>query len=505
MRRCTLTIAVVILVAVAVTSSAWAGTYQVSACNAAAGYQNTSWELFNTDTAHLLTGQTCPPVPGEGEAAKTTGLYAADSLTGTGSAAPGATAGWRFTAPPNTTIVAVQVNRYLGAYGENGWVPSLSADGTVLENCTFAYPEDACSVGGPFGNVNTLGANLPVNDAATLTSAITCTAGEGCVPGATIHHAWAALYGATVTLAETTTPTISSVSGALWGPGPAGGYHRGSESVAFTAGDPTGISQAVLSVEGRVIATQAGVCDYTYTIPCQGLTGTLALNTTQLTDGPHTVTLAVYDAAGNEALVTHQIVVDNTAPSPPTDLFAVRALDGSDTVSWTDPAHVAPITAATYQLCPVSGGGCQPPQTVPDQRLLSGLHPPKGQWTVKVWLTDAIGNVNPASAASVALPTPLTLSLHHRLRGRRLTIYVDVPAGVVGPVRIAYRAVGANARVLARGQREAKVRRHRAQIVVHLSKRTARTGRLYLTTSADYALGASLVLAAPHHTARRRR
>ena len=141
---------------------------------------------------------------------------------------------------------------------------------------------------------------------------------------------------------------------------------------------------------------------------------------------------------------------------------------------------------------------------MPDQQRLTGLHPPKGQWTIKVWLTDTIGNVNPAGAASVALPVPLTLSLHHRLRGRRLTIYVDVPAGVPGPVRIGYRAMGTNARVLAHGQREANVRRDRAQIVVRLPKRAARARRLYLTASAAYAPGASLVLATPHAKTRGR-
>jgi hypothetical protein len=502
MKRCALIVALLSVMVLAITSDVFAGTYQVSACNAAAGGRNTSWEPFNTDPTHLFTGQTCPAIPGEGEAAKTTGLYAADSLTGTGSAAPGATAGWRFTAPPDTTIVAVQADRYLGAYSENGWVPSLSADATALESCTFAYPEDACSVGGPFGNVNTLGANVAVNDASTLTSAVTCTASDGCVPGATIHHAWAALNGATVTLQEAATPTIASVSGALWGPGPADGFHHGDESLSFAASDPTGISQAALSVEGHVIATQTGACDFTYAIPCQGLTGNLALNTAQLADGPHTVTLAVYDAAGNEAQLTHPIVVDNTAPPPPTNLSASRAIDGTDTVTWADPAHAAPITGATYQLCPTSGGACQPPQTVPNQQCLTGLLPPKGQWTIKVWLTDAIGNVNPANAASIALPAPLTLSLHHRLKGQRLTIYVGVPAGVSGPVRIGYRAVGANARVLAHGQREAKVRRSRAQIVVHLSRSAVRSGRLYLTASADYALSASLIIAAPHSKTR---
>lgn len=505
MKRCALTVSVLLVMVMAFTSHAWAGTYQVSACDRAAGAVNDSWQPFNLDIAHMTTAQQCPPVGGEAARARTTGLYTTDDLNDTGNAASGASAGWQFVAPPATTIVAVQADRYLGAYGDSGWVPSLSAGGAMLESCTFAYPQDECAVGGPFGNANTLGANVTVSDASTVSAEITCTAAEGCLTGGTLYTAWAALYGATVTLQETATPTITSLSGALWGPGPADGYHRGTESVSFQAGDPTGISQAALSVEGRVIATQAGVCDYTYTIPCQGLAGTLALNTAQLADGPHTVTLAVYDAAGNEAQLTHQIVVDNTAPGAPTGLSASRAPDGSDTVTWADPAHAAPIALATYQLCPVSGGACQPPQTVPDQRLLTGLHQPKGQWTVKVWLTDAIGNVNPAGAASVALPAPLTLSLHHRLRGRRLTVYVDVPAGIPGPVSIGYRAVGAHVRVLAHGQRNAPVEHHRARIAVRLSKRAARSGRLYMTASADYALPASLVVTAPHHTRRRGR
>ncbi len=480
-------------------SVASAGTYQVGACDRAPADQNNSWQPFDEDTAHILTGHVCPPLPGEGEPAKATGLFATDSLTGTGNAASGASAGWRFTAPAGMTIVAVQADRYLGAYGDNGWLPSLAADGTTLESCTFSFPENKCAVGGPVGNFNSLSGSVPINNASTLTASITCRGTEGCLTGGTLYTAWAALYGASVTLNEASDPSLLGVSGELWGPGPADGFHRGVESVAFAATDPSGISQATLLVDGRNAATQAGVCDYTYPIPCQGLAGTLSLDTAQLADGPHTLTLAVYDAAQNETLQTHQITVDNGAPAAPSALSAARALDGSDTVTWSDPPHVAQITQVNYQLCPLTSGACRAPLSAPNLERLTGIRPPPGRWQIKLWLTDQIGNVNLASAASAALPASLLLHLHHRLRGRALTVWASVPSGVSGQVSIAYRAQR-GARTVAYGQREARVRRHRAQIVVYLSKNAARAGRLYLTARADYALPAALDFALPHHT-----
>ena len=482
-------------------SAASAGTYQIGACDRAPAGQNNSWQPFDEDSSHMLTGHVCPSLSGEGEQAKTTGLFASDSLTGTGNAASGASAGWRFTAPTGMTIVGVQADRYLGAYGDNGWVPSISADGTMLETCSFGFPAEHCQVGEPFGNVNSLGGVLPVANASTLSVGITCTGPGGCVPGATIHHAWAALYAASVTLNETTNPSLLGVSGQLWGPGPAQGFHRSVESVTFTAADPSGISQTTLLVDGRSAATQAGVCDYTYPIPCQGLTGTLNLDTTQLADGPHTLTLAVYDAAQNAAQATHQITVDNGAPAAPVALSAVRALDGSDAVTWSDPPHVVTITQVNYQLCPLAGGVCRAPLSAPNLERLTGIRPPPGRWQVKLWLTDQIGNVNPANAAAASLPASLVLHLHRRLRGRQLTLWAVVPSGVSGPVTIAYR-VQRGTRILAHGRRDAKVSHRRAQIVVSLSKSAARAGRLYLTASAVYALPVSLIVTFGHHTRR---
>ena len=46
---------------------------------------------------------------------------------------------------------------------------------------------------------------------------------------------WAAMYGATVTLSDPTPPTLGTPFGALWGPGEAGGFHKGTESVTVSA------------------------------------------------------------------------------------------------------------------------------------------------------------------------------------------------------------------------------------------------------------------------------
>ena len=139
--------------------AACAGTYTVTACDRAPGDQNNSWQPFNEDIAHLATGSGAA----RRRKAKGSGRRRPACSPPTASPAPAtprrarARAG-SFTAPPGTSIVALQADRYLGAYGDDGWVPSLTAGGTTLESCTFSYPADeSCIVGEPFGNVNSLG------------------------------------------------------------------------------------------------------------------------------------------------------------------------------------------------------------------------------------------------------------------------------------------------------------------------------------------------------------
>ena len=489
----------VLAAAAAQPAPATAGSFQVTACAEAPGAANKSFVSFNSDPAHLVVGQSCPPqARGSDTQEQETGLYATDKLMAGSNAPDGAHAGWTFTAAPGTTITRLEDRRYLGAYGDNSWSPSVSADGSTIETCTFAFPADNCRVGGPFGSGIEAFGPAPVGQASSLSIGITCTASIGCGTGGTLHAAWAALYGVAVTVSESASPTISEPTGPLWGAGPANGFHASSESVTFNASDPSGISGAQLLVDGSPTDSAAGPCDYTRAVPCAGLTQTFTLDTTRLVDGAHTLTLQVENAAGNVAQLSHVIVVDNTAPPAPVGLTVTAASDSSYTMTWSDPpGHAAPITSASYQFCPPAGL-CGTPEVGPDGRI-AGLHPPSGTHTVRVWLTDAAGQSNPNNAASAVLPPagkqkeggppPPLLRLRHRLRGHSLVLTVTVPSGVRGPITFSYMGLRGRHR-LGHAHRHAKVKHGRASVTFTLSGATLAAQVLSVSASAT---GASAV------------
>jgi hypothetical protein len=132
------------------------------------------------------------------------------------------------------------------------------------------------------------------------------------------------MYGATVTLSAPTPPTLSAPAGALWGPGEAGGIHKGTESVTTSAQDVGGgVQSIVLSADGRPVETYNASCNFTFAQPCPSSTGaqTLTLPTTELSDGMHTLTLVAIDAAGNQsAVASEQITVDNSPPPAPVEV-----------------------------------------------------------------------------------------------------------------------------------------------------------------------------------------
>jgi hypothetical protein len=483
--------------AVGTAQGASANTYPDLACSQAPNSANNSWQEFNSDPTHLTVGQVCPPQTGS----QSTGMFATDTLGSSGVAPDGAIAGWRFVVPPGTTAVGLQDDRYLGAYADNGWMPFVKADNTVLETCTFTLVEEGCSVGEPFGS-GSLNGTLKVNEASTLSVGIECVAAGGCTTGSTLHRAWAALYGAKVTLSELAPPSIASPSGALWGAGSAGGFHRSVEEVSFHATDLTGIAKATVSVDGHVAATSEGVCDYTKPLPCQPLSPTFAVDTTQLSDGTHTVTLSAYNAAGNETQLTEQIVVANQPPPPPIGLKAVAQSDGSFVVSWTDPSHIAPIVGAIYQLCSTGGGGCGGATPTGHDSPIT-LPATAGGQTVQVWLIDVAGNSSSENAATVTLsssasvttkPPPArlpSLLVKHTVHGRKLTVIALVPAGVAGPIQFKVQAVRGRIRV-ANMSRRAKVSRGRAKVVFVLSRVALRASRLSILASAPGAASAAL-------------
>lgn len=179
---------------------------------------------------------------------------------------------------------------------------------------------------------------------------------EECITGATEHKVWAAMYGATVTLSDPTPPTLSAPSGALWGPGEAGGLHKGSESVTVSADDVGGgVASIVLSADGRRVEMYTAPCNFTFAQPCPVSTGaqTLTLPTTQLSDGTHTLTLVATDAAGNQSTVaSEEITVENSALPPPVGLSATATQAGGST---TRTIHVSETLRGRQLVVHVSG------------------------------------------------------------------------------------------------------------------------------------------------------
>jgi Bacterial Ig-like domain len=508
------------------------GSYQVSACNYATGGVNNSWTWSSSDTSgeqHYAEWESCPYRTGDGGGASDQqgGLSTTDAR-GLHSGAPsGTSAGWTFTAPAGTTITAITYERYLGHENDtsNTWSPALRADETVVsgQSCTVVFPSVGCTLGGPAGEAEAAG--ITGLSAHQLTFGVLCQAPSGheCVTGASQHEVWAAMYGATVTLSDTTPPTLGTPSGTLWGPGPAGGFHKGTESVTVSAQDiGGGVRSIVLAADGQPVERYEASCDFTKPMPCPASSGpqTLTLATTELADGTHTLTLTATDAAGNESTAaSEQITVDNAAPPAPVGLSAKETKTGARTftATWSDPpGQVAPITAATYQVCPASGSGaCAAPVAAPAAGPATVTVPGTGSFTLTVWLTNAAGNSSEENAARTTLTvTPPTkpggstgskkkrLHLSEALHGRTLVVSVTGPSTGTVHVRYTGRYRG---KVIASGSKKRSLRHGRLRVTFELSRLAAAHATISVSARLGHAAAVKSMLHRDHSRKRRGR
>jgi hypothetical protein len=521
MRAWTATIGV-LLTAVAWASPApalAAGSYQVSSCNFAPEGANNSWTWATNDPAqpsHYAEHVNCPYELGGsgGKADQEGGLSTTDALGLSSGAAPGTSAGWTFVAPAGTTITGLTYERYLGHQLDpyNDWSPAVRADGAIVpgETCLDSSQNgETCAVGGPPGTGGEP-ARLTGLAAHELSLGIVCQApsGDECVTGASQHQVWAAMYGATVTLSDPTAPTLNTPSGALWGPGGTGGFHKGTENVTVSGQDVGGgIASIVLSADGRPVETYTASCNFTFAQSCPSSTGSQVLNlpTTQLSDGKHTLALVAVDAAGNQSnLASEEITVDNSAPPPPIGLSATPTQAGGSTfrVTWGDPqGQLAPITGALYQVCPANGSGsCSAPGTAPAAGPATVTVPGPGNWSVAVWLSDAAGNANPANAARTNVVVPLPgsggpgsghggtgttpkLHLTETLRGRKLIVHVTGPTK--GRVRVSFTG-RLKGRIVASAAKTVALKRGRLTVMFKLGPRTAARALIRVSAKLDH-------------------
>ncbi|HET6507058.1 MAG TPA: hypothetical protein VFG42_09725 [Baekduia sp.] len=173
---------------------------------------------------------------------------------------------------------------------------------------------------------------VPVNGVALYVSCGEPNSGTTACPSTSGVAAETWLHRADITLADDIKPSFSTA--------PAGGLVdatapvSGISTVSVLATDKGGgVAQAMVEVDGKVVATQAfggANCTqpYAYRVPCPlTASGTLSLDTATLADGAHKVRVLIQDAGGNTtawgpvSLTTHNAPPDESCnPEPALDL-----------------------------------------------------------------------------------------------------------------------------------------------------------------------------------------
>jgi hypothetical protein len=115
--------------------------------------------------------------------------------------------------------------------------------------------------------------------------------------------------GATVTLGDTSPPNVT-VGGTLF----SAGWRHPADVATFNTSDNSGIKQARLEADGRVLQSTAYPCNRTLPVPCRAAMAG-KLNPRGITDGAHTIRVVTLDAAGNSGVAQRQVQVDATPPT----------------------------------------------------------------------------------------------------------------------------------------------------------------------------------------------
>lgn len=375
-------------------AAAVAGTYDVVACDAAGGANN-SWQVVDNSPTTVAAYVECPSGGDPGR-----GMVARNVAVTNGSTGPGSLAQIIFYAPAGTAIVGVQASAAFFKENAGNWEAALSTGSQMLRGC----PPSAINCTDTLSNQW-----VPVPSSSALYIDALCT---GTVPcsldsgDATTGYLTASshLYSADVRIEDDIAPAMSNQAGSLW----TDAWRSGTQTVTFDASDNTGISSNAVTIDGGNRSESDHVCDATLAVPCPQGGATFNVNTAAVADGPHTLTAQTTDAAGNTTTAIQAVRIDNHAPGAPQGL----TVDGGEgwrstnsfTLRWTDPVQdAAPIAATDWQMCPASGAGACKTGSVSGADLTSVPQlsvPSEGDWTIKLWLVDAAGNADEQNAAA---------------------------------------------------------------------------------------------------------
>jgi hypothetical protein len=229
---------------------------------------------------------------------------------------------------------------------------------------------------------------------------------------------WSGIRALTITVQDDQ-PPAAGIGGEIT----AGGWRRGSQGVGFSGSDVgAGVRYGETSVDGaRVNLTEyscakamiSGEWRATQMRPCSlSVSGGAAIDTTRISDGPHSLHHCVTDFAGNGACTADQtFYVDNNAPAHPRSLILAggegwRRVNDFD-LGWANPDQgVASAIGGAYWR--IEGpGGYDTGFKLASGHELNSLRdlfvPHAGAYTLSVYLRDEAGNAAPSSAVSVPL------------------------------------------------------------------------------------------------------
>jgi len=258
------------------------------------------------------------------------------------------------------------------------------------------------------------------------------SAGCGGDPGAACDQGgsegtWSSvrMYWAHLRLRNTSTPSAEGFSGALLS-SPA----RASEDLTFTALDRfgPGIYSVEVSADSKTlysgtpdlnggscapVGSEGGALMFDGTQPCRESEAVdLALDTTGLPDGTHTLRIALSDGAGNRAIVYDEPLRTLNAPVNLTPPSLTATADGqleASPGSWSAPAGTGPLTYAyQWQLCEADGSSCESIPGASEQRYTPSAGQQGHVLRVLVSAADEDGQSTLASAVSSPLASPLT-------------------------------------------------------------------------------------------------